>query len=87
MSHKGNYWDSVIDESFFGSLKTERTCNKKYGTREEAKQDVFKYIEVFYNRKRWHASLGYVSPTEYEAQHESKVIQAAQAYASSVRHS
>ena len=77
MSRKGNCWDNAITESFFGSLKTEWTRDKSYATREEAKQDVFKYIEVFYNRKRRHASLGYISPAAYEKQYQSKVNQAA----------
>ncbi len=59
MCYKGNCRANAITESFFGSLKTEWTCDKKYGTREKAKLDVFKYIEVFYDRKRRHASLGF----------------------------
>ena len=66
MSGKGDCWDNACMESFFGSLKTEWIYGKKYKTREEAKKDVFKYIEVFYNNKRRHAALGYLSPAEYE---------------------
>jgi len=56
-------------ESFFGTLKTERVRRRRYRTRSEAKRDLFQYIEVFYNRKRLHSALGYVSPVEFEAQH------------------
>ena len=77
MSRKGNCWDNAVMESFFGSLKTEWTFDKSYKSRSEAEQDIFKYIEVFYNRKRRHASLGYVSPAAYEELYESTVTQAA----------
>ena len=77
MSRKGNCWDNAVMESFFGSLKTEWTLGKSYKTRAEAMQDIFKYVEVFYNRKRRHASLGYVSPAAYEELYESMVTQAA----------
>ena len=70
MSRQGDCWDNAMMESFFGSLKTEWVYGKGYGTREEAKQDLFKYIEMFYNRQRRHASLGYVSPTEFERRYE-----------------
>jgi putative transposase len=53
-------------ESFFSSLKTERTGNKKYRTRDQAKADVFDYIERFYNSKRRHSTIGYLSPMEFE---------------------
>jgi len=77
MSRKGNCWDNAVMESFFGSLKTEWTHGKSYKSRAEAEQDIFKYIEVFYNRKRRHASLGYISPDAYEKLYEDKVTQAA----------
>ena len=77
MSRKGNCWDNAMMESFFGSLKTEWVYGKEYQTGEKAKQDIFKYIEVFYNRKRRHASLGYVSPAVYEEMHEMKQGRAA----------
>ena len=70
MSRKGDCWDNAMMESFFGSLKTEWVYGKDYQTREEAKQDIFKYIEMFYNRQRRHASLGYVSPAEFERRYE-----------------
>ena len=69
MSRKGNCWDNAMMESFFGSVKTECVYLKNYTTREQAKQDLFKYIEIFYNRKRRHASLGYISPEEFERRH------------------
>jgi len=70
MSRKGNCWDNAVVESFFGSLKNEWMQKKIYQTMEDAKKDVFHYIEVFYNRKRRHASLGYVSPVVYEEMYE-----------------
>ena len=57
-------------ESFFSSLKTERTANKTYRTRDQAKADVFDYIERFYNPRRRHSTLGYLSPMEFERQAE-----------------
>jgi putative transposase len=69
MSRKGNCWDNACIESFFGSLKSEWVPGKRYETREEAKKDIFMYIEMFYNRQRRHATLGYVSPVEYETRH------------------
>ena len=53
-------------ESFFSSLKTERTARKTYRTRDQAKADVFDYIERFYNPKWRHSTLGYISPMEFE---------------------
>jgi transposase InsO family protein len=54
-------------ESFWATLKTELIHQQSYSTREQAKQSIFKYIEVYYNRKRLHSSLGYVSPESFEA--------------------
>ena len=67
MSRKGNCWDNACVESFFGTLKRELVYHRRYATREEATQDIFEYIEVFYNRQRCHSTLGYHSPAEYEA--------------------
>ncbi len=67
MSRKGNCWDNACVESFFRTLKVERVYHRRYQTREEAKQDVFQWIEVFYNRQRRHSTLGYRSPAEFEA--------------------
>jgi putative transposase len=55
-------------ESFFSSLKTERTGRKTYRTRDQARADVFDYIERFYNPKRRHSTIGYLSPMEFESQ-------------------
>jgi putative transposase len=68
MSRSGNVWDNAAMESFFSSLKTERTARKTYRTRDEAKADVFDYIERFYNVKRRHSTIGYMSPMEFEMQ-------------------
>ena len=66
MSRRGNCWDNAPSESFFHTLKTELTHHQRYRTREEAKQDIFEYIEVFYNRQRRHSSIGYQAPLAYE---------------------
>lgn len=67
MSRKGNCWDNAVAESFFHTLKTGLVNHKSYLTREEAKQDIFEYIEVFYNRQRLHSTNDYWSPVDYEA--------------------
>jgi putative transposase len=66
MSRAGNVWDNAAMESFFSSLKTERIARKVYRTRDEAKADVFDYIERFYNTTRRHSTIGYLSPMEFE---------------------
>ena len=66
MSRSGNVWDNAAMESFFSSLKTERTARKTYRTRNEAKAAVFDYIERFYNAIRRHSTIGYLSPVEFE---------------------
>lgn len=66
LSRLGDCWDNAVVESFFHTLKVERLQRAPYRTREDAKQDLFEYIEVWYNRQRRHSSLGYVSPDEYE---------------------
>jgi putative transposase len=58
--------DNAVAERFFGSLKGERTAQRHYATRQEARDDVVEYIEMFYNSTRLHSYLGYVSPNEYE---------------------
>ena len=68
MSRSGNVWDNAAMESFFSSLKTERTARKLYRTRDEAQADVFDYIKHFYNPKRRHSTIGYLSPMEFERQ-------------------
>ena len=71
MSRKGNCWDNAVSESFFHSLKTELTHHCKFKTREEAKNVIFEYIEVFYNRIRIHSANNYLSPFEYEVAQKS----------------
>ena len=68
MSRKGNCWDNAVAESFFSNLKKEKIRRVKYKTREEARQAMFHYIEMFYNPKRRHTSNGRLSPAEYERQ-------------------
>ena len=53
-------------ESFFGTLKRELVHHRKYRTRDDARRDIFDYIEAFYNRERLHSRLGYLSPANYE---------------------
>ena len=65
-SRAGNVWDNSAMESFFSTLKTERTACKVYRTRNEARADVFDYIERFYNAVRRHSTIGYISPVEFE---------------------
>jgi putative transposase len=67
MSRKGNCWDNAVAESFFSSLKTERVHHRLYRSRNDARRDIFDYIEVFYNRVRLHSTLGYLSPAQFEA--------------------
>jgi transposase InsO family protein len=66
MSRKGVCYDNAVVESFFSTLKMECVFSQDYRTQEEAQRDLFEYIEIFYNQKRRHSSLGYVSPVEYE---------------------
>lgn len=66
MSRKGECLDNAVAESFFGSLKNELVYHEDYKTRAEAKQSIFEYIEIFYNRKRRHAFLNYMTPVEFE---------------------
>ena len=66
MSRSGNVWDNAAMESFFSSLKTEKIGKKIYRTRDEAKAEVFDYIERFYNPVRRHSMIGYLSPVEFE---------------------
>ena len=67
MSNKGDCWDNACAESFWATLKTELVNDEHYATHEQARQSIFEYIEVFYNRQRLHSSLGYVSPETFEA--------------------
>lgn len=66
MSRRGVCYDNAVMESFFHTLKVERVLSQNYHSQKEAQTDLFEYIEIFYNRKRRHSSLGYVSPVEFE---------------------
>lgn len=66
MSRKGNCWDKAPAESFFHTLKTELIHHRRYQTREQAKQDIFEYIEIVYNRQRKHSALDYRAPIEFD---------------------
>ena len=66
MSRKGDCWDNAVAESFFGTLKTEEVHGVNYTTRDQAKGDIVDYIEMFYNSRRLHSYLGYMSPMEWE---------------------
>ena len=67
MSGVGQCWDNAAMESFWATLKTELVHHERYATRDQARASIFEYMEVFYNRKRLHSSLGYVSPEQFEA--------------------
>jgi len=66
MSRKGDCWDNAVCESFFSTLKKECVFHQHYRTCDEAKSDIIDYIEMFYNSKRLHSYLGYLSPREFE---------------------
>jgi putative transposase len=67
MSRTGNVYDNAPMESFFATLKTELIHHRDYDTRQQAKGDIFEYIEVFYNRQRLHSAIGYLSPLAFES--------------------
>ena len=67
MSAKGNCYDNAVAESFFSSLKNEIVHHREYKTRDEARGEIFEYIELFYNRKRLHQSLNYQTPMQYKS--------------------
>ena len=67
MSRKGDCWDNSVAESFFSTLKKELVWRTKFVSREQARREIFEFIEVFYNRQRMHSYLGYLSPVEFEA--------------------
>jgi putative transposase len=66
MSRRGDCWDNAAMESFFSTMKAERTSRKTYANRDQARADVFDYIERFYNPRRRHSTLGYISPVKFE---------------------
>lgn len=70
MSRPGNCWDNAVVESFFATLKTELIHHRRFQTRQQAKTEIFEYLEGFYNRQRRHSTLGYLSPVEFERQAE-----------------
>lgn len=74
MSRKGNCWDNAVMESFFGRFKVELIYAENYKTVETAQAGIFEYIELFHNQKRRHSAIGYMSPLEYEQQHEQLTV-------------
>ena len=77
MSRKGDCWDNAVVESFFATLKKELIHRRPWGTVRSARQAIVEYIEVFYNRKRKHSTLGYLSPAAFESKHEQEAALAA----------
>ena len=73
-SRPGTPLDNAVAESFFKTLKRESTKERSCRTRDEAKQDIFKRIELYHNRVRTHSTLGYISPAEYERQHHLRIL-------------
>ncbi len=70
MSRKGNCWDNAVAESFFHTIKTEMIYTERYATKEIAKQNVFQYIEIYYNRIRRHSAIGSIAPAVFESQYK-----------------
>ena len=70
MSRRGDCWDNAVAESFFASLKLELVYQVQWRTRAEARTAIFEYLEYFYNRRRRHSSLGYLSPVEFERRNQ-----------------
>lgn len=77
MSRKGDCWDNAVTEIFFGLLKNEMAHHEQFATRQEAKDQLFDYIEVFYNRRRIHSAADYFAPAEYEARYRAQLKAAA----------
>lgn len=73
MSRRGNCWDNAVVESFFKTAKAELQNDARFSSREVARSELFEYIEVFYNRKRMHSTLGYLSPAQFESSFPSLV--------------
>ena len=75
MSRKANCWDNAVAESFFATLETELLDIKKgKWSRSEARDEVFRFLETYYNRDRLHSTLGYRTPVEYEEAYEAKIL-------------
>jgi transposase InsO family protein len=72
MSRKGNCWDNAVAESFFSILKKEMVHHEEFQTRQDEKDELFDYIEAFYNRKRIHSAAGFLSPERFEAKFAKK---------------
>lgn len=72
MSRRGNCWDNAPTESFFASLKKEMVYRTRFETTQQARSAIFEWIEVWYNRKRRHSTLGYLSPDAFERKHQQK---------------
>jgi transposase InsO family protein len=77
MSRKGNCWDNAVVESFFATLKKDLIHRRPWPTARQAREAIAEYIEVFYNSRRKHSTLGYLSPADFEALHEDKAALAA----------
>ena len=73
MSRKGNCWDNAVAESFFGIIKSELIHHERFNGPQETLKAIFEYIEVFYNRKRKHSTLGYKTPDQFEQAMKSAV--------------
>ena len=69
LTRKGNCWDNAPMESFFGTLKTELVHHRDYPDRDTARRDLFAYIEGYYNRRRIHSAIGYITPQQAEAKY------------------
>ena len=76
MSRKGNCWDNAPMESFWGALKTELVHHRRFSNREQAQREITEYIEIFYNRIRKQARLGYLSPAAFNQKYYAKKIAA-----------
>jgi putative transposase len=76
MSRRGNCWDNAPTESFFASLKKELVHRTRFETTEQARAAIFEWIEVWYNRKRRHSAIGYISPETFERQHQQEAVRA-----------
>jgi putative transposase len=73
MSRKGNCWDNAVTESFFANLKREMVHHERFASRRVAKDKLFDYIEVFYNRRRIHSASDYFAAAEYEARYQAQM--------------
>ena len=87
MSRRGNCWDNAPTESFFATLKKEKVHRTRFETRDQARGAIFQWIEVWYNRKRRHSTLGYISPEAFERKHQQEQAAAIAAQASSLSES